>query len=491
MLQVQFCGASGTVTGSMYLLEYTQTEGSTPFRFLVDAGSFQLQEHFYEQEQNRKLIYDPHTVDAVLVTHAHLDHVGRLAYVVKEGFKGPIYCTDTTRKLANIIMDDSARQMFNSAVKSENADYDRLIQGRLPEAANNVAEAVLYSDRDVAQTMKLITTVKIHEAIDMHPNLSVTFHDAGHILGSTWLEVTEKNTGKTVIFSGDLGNPGKPFLNSPELGVENSSIQAIFTETTYGDKLHPNINPWDELRDALKETFAKGGLALIPAFAIQRTQEVLYIISELMKKGQLPKVDVYLDSPMAQAATEVFRQQVVDYSIDAKNRTRNGDDPLNFPELSIMNNSHDSMSLNYDNQPSVIIAGSGMMNGGRILKHIRFHGANEKNSLIIVGYQAEGTIGRQIKDGEKNLFLDDHHVNLRCKVYDLHGFSGHAGQDELWKWLSSFLPQSVYREKIALKVFCVHGEPETAAAYKEFVDKKTNHNLSVIVPQFGDKVEIF
>ena len=492
MLTALFCGADQTVTGSMHHFEYLEKPDATPFRFCVDAGFFQVGEHIREWHLNHQLFFSPSELDAVVLTHAHLDHVGRLPYLVAKGFNGPVYATEITAKIADVVMTDAAKQQFNAFVAVQRGQMQMTREEEAFMKGMDAHQWVLYSNSDVQKTNGLFHMVAYHQAIDIHPNLTVTFFDAGHILGSAWITITEKSTGKTLVCSGDLGSVDKPFIRDPELASNLENVEAVFIETTYGNKLHQTTNGRPELARLVSETARRGGMTLIPAFAVQRSQEIIFMLIEGMENGTIPRMPIYLDSPMAEAVTTVFAAHFKQFDSEAQSmQTHLHKQIFNHPLLHIVHTRDQSKELNYQEEPAVIIAGSGMMNGGRILKHLAFHGRSRKNTLLLVGYQAEGTIGRKLSEGEKVVQVDGKDVHVQLEVHQMEGFSGHGDRDMLQKWLFSALPQRIYREKIDTQLYLVHGEPEGQAGFKEYLHEKVGDNLAVHIPGMGETAVIW
>jgi metallo-beta-lactamase family protein len=492
MLTALFCGADQTVTGSMHHFEYIQKEGDIPFRFCVDAGFFQVGEHVREWHLNKQLFFKPSELDAVVLTHAHLDHVGRLPYLVAKGFNGPVFATEITAKIAAVVMADAAKQQFNAFVAAERGQMQMTREEEAFMKGMDAHEWVLYSNSDVEKTNGLFRDVAYHQTVDIHPNLAVTFYDAGHILGSAWITIVEKSTGKTLVCSGDLGSVDKPFIRDPEMPHNLTHIEAVFIETTYGNKLHATTNGRPELARLISQTAERGGTTLIPAFAVQRSQEIIFMILEAMEQGAVPRMPVYLDSPMADAVTTVFASHFKQFDNEAQGfQSQIHKQIFSHPLLHIIHTREQSIELNHLDTPSVIIAGSGMMNGGRILKHLAFHGGERKNSLLLVGYQAEGTIGRHLAEGASSVPIDGKMVHIQLQVHQMEGFSGHGDQDMLQKWLFSALPPAVFREKIDTTVFLVHGEPEGQAGFAAYIHDKVGKNVGVVTPAMGQTTVIW
>lgn len=479
MLTYQACGAAGTVTGSMHVFTYTNDQET--FRFAIDAGTFQTGEIMSEVLLNGTLLVDPKTIDAWILSHAHLDHTGRLAYVVKRGFSGPIYATHDTQRLAYIVMTDAVGQMRNRFRDAEQKEYEAIHNGRLPEHSYEESDIQLYDDADVDQTISQFTTKHVGEIFTIHPNLSVEFFDAAHILGSVFMRITEISTGNILWHSADLGFSPKPFLKTIGRPTSSNAVQAVFMESTYGDRVHESTDPRASLIKEVGETLRARGQVIIPSFAIQRSQELLYYFSSMIASGQIPKVNVYLDSPMAIAATEVYTAS----SDQARETVHN-------PNIKLSPASEQSKELNYITEPCIIIAGSGMMNGGRIWQHLRFHGSSSRNKLLQVGYQAVGTHGREIGEGKRDFMIDNRSIHLKLAVVKIDGFSGHADQNMLLKWLGDCVPQTVHRGDHKLNVYLIHGEPEARKTLAHLIQSKYKEdNLSVFEPLQGQEFTIF
>ncbi len=445
MLTYTACGAAGTVTGSMHIFTYTQ--GAELFRFGIDAGMFQTGEIMSEIMLNGNLVIDPKTVDAWILSHAHLDHTGRLGYVVKRGYRGPIYATYETQQLAMIVMSDAVVQMRNHYRQFEEKEYLAIQAGRLPEHMYDRKDVELYSDSDVDQTHSQFVTQKVGQSFEIHSNLRVEFFDASHILGSVYLKITEISSSKVLFHSADLGFSPKPYLPKITKQQPEENITTIFVESTYGDRLHNSTDPTEMFAKHASDTLRGGGQVIIPSFAIQRSQELIYYCITMMKNGLIPSVEIYLDSPMAINATEVY----TNYSQVAKEIMAN-------PRVHQTVSGVQSKELNSITEPCIIIAGSGMMNGGRIWQHLRFHGGKSKSKLLIVGYQAEGTHCKELMEGKRNFVIDGKDISLKLEVVRLEGFSGHADQKMLVNWVTDIVPQSVYRGKQQLDLFLIHGE---------------------------------
>jgi len=569
-LSVTFCGAARTVTGSLYYFEYQAPDGSK-FTFALEAGMFQVGQKVNLFRINSHLLFDPKNLDAIVLSHAHLDHCGRIPYLVKMGFGGKIYATPATREIAQIVMEDAARQQvgnnrqdefyFNEQGMSrtdlgqgnnrsrasvvpkshsdssqvsvaedgggdssdthkpdtpagsatsplkgvQNTNGDRISSSfakiqRRHEFAQNIpagsakidrlqqryGQLVLYSMHDVNQAMGRFVDQAYDHWFDIHPNVEVQFRDAGHILGSSYVIIREKSTGRTLAFSGDLGNPGKPIIEDPQLPDTLPQLTHVFTETTYGHKLHGKLDPKSKLETIVRAALLRGGKVFIPSFSVERAQEIIYFLIELMRENRLPHVPVFLDSPMAQKVLEVCLDHPELYDKDMQEKIRDKKNPLRDRFLKILGTAAESKTLNHRKDPCIIIAGSGMMNGGRILKHMSFSIDNPQNTLIFAGYQAEGTLGRKIFDGAKQIEIEGREFEVKCVVEMISEFSGHADQAMLKRWLLSMLPP-----KKTPTVFLMHGEKRSALAYGEEITALLPGRVQTYWPHFGETARLW
>ena len=468
-MKIKFCGAARTVTGSCYLIDTGET------KFLVDCGAFQGYDSY---EKNREPFpFDPSSIDYVFLTHAHYDHCGRLPILIKQGFHGRIISTQPTRDLARLVLLDSA--------KLQQEDYERW-EVRAKESDNDdptlrERNKPLYSESDVESTMDLFEIYPYGNSVKLKDSLEFRMRDAGHILGSAiiefWLK-TEAGRDRKIVFSGDLGQPGARIIKDPDFVRE---ADYVVCESTYGNRLHKNKDETLlELLSILKKAKEEGGNVLIPSFAIERTQEVLYEINLFVENKLLENLEVYLDSPMASKATEIFRTYPNFYDEDARRLLEKGDDPFQFPGFHITESVEDSKRL-IDKHGVVIIAGSGMCTGGRIVHHLRNNLENPKTNVIIVGYQVEGTLGRKLVEGDPvvEIFGDKFEVN--AKIHTLGGFSAHGDQRDLRYWLRGF-------GRSPKKVFVTHGDKEIAIGFASNI--KSELNLNAQVPEMNEEFEL-
>ena len=465
-LKLSFLGAAQNVTGSRFLLETGHK------RILVDCG-------LYQERQFRDRNWDPfplppRKLDAVLLTHAHLDHCGLLPKLVREGFRGKIYCTTATAEIAKIVVLDSAR------LQEEDARYKQKRhrrEGRTPPRP----VAPLYTTEDAEACCGHFHGVAYEQKVPITDGVEAAFYDAGHILGASIIQVkvTQGDEKRSILFSGDLGREDKPILRDPERFDE---ADYLLIESTYGDRIHePVADIEDRLCEVVNAAKEAGGNIVIPSFAIERSQEVLYHLNELMLAKRIPRLMVFLDSPMAARVTEVFRNhpEMLDEEMNLRNRQHRS--PFDFAGLQITRTADDSKAINHIAGSVIIIAGSGMCTGGRIKHHLVNNIERRANTILFVGYQAVGTLGRRIVDGEKEVRILGQPRRVRARVERIHGFSAHADREEICAWLSGF-------KKPPRAIFVVHGELESANALARTLREK-NH-WKVTVPAYKDKVAL-
>lgn len=466
-MKISFFGAAKMVTGSNYLVEVNN------YKILIDCGMFQGNEAI-EKMNYDKFPYDPSDIDFLLLTHAHIDHSGRIPKLVKEGFKGRIIATNPTYELCQIMLLDSAK-IQESDVKWENKKRER---------AGKPLLQPLYTTEDANHSLKYFEPYFLDQMIKLNDNVKLRFKDAGHILGSAIIEVwlTENDETTKIVFSGDLGVKGRLIINDPEYIDE---ADYLVVESTYGDRLHPSqVEGTKELLDIINKTAERGGTTLIPSFAVGRTQELIYELNKHYEDPNTPeylKIPVYVDSPMAVKATKVFERNASSFNEEATNKILSGDNPFEFKNLRYIETQEESMLLNKYDFPKVIISSSGMANAGRIRHHLKHNLWNEKNSLVFVGYQAEGTLGRLLRDGKKRIKLLGEDINVKLEVHDVNGFSGHADMAGLLKWIDSF-------KKKPAKIFIVHGEDSSANNLAHEIEAR--FGTETIVPELGDSYEI-
>jgi metallo-beta-lactamase family protein len=436
-LIISFHGADLSVTGSCHLLECAGK------RLLVDCGLYQGGREL-DVENAAPFGFDAATIDYVLLTHAHLDHCGRLPLLVKRGFRGEIIATAATRELANIVMLDSGH------LQEEEAEYQARKQN---SHGKSEARPALYDKLDAIKTLDYFgRTASYGVALELSPGLRATFLDAGHILGSAsiYVQIEEGERSVSVAFSGDLGNGGRPLLHDP---VPPPRADVVVMETTYGDRLHkPLPASIDEFYDAIADTFRRGGNVVIPTFALERAQDLLYCLHAGIESGRVSRsAQVFLDSPMAISATEIFKRHPECYGPKTADLFRDGKDPFSLPGLHITQSVADSIGINAVKGGAIILAGSGMATGGRVRHHLRHNLSRTDSSIVIVGFAARGTLARQIVDGAKTVHLFGANLPVHARVYTINGFSAHADRDELLAW---------QQHVAAPRTFLVHGDED-------------------------------
>lgn len=448
-MKVTFYGAAQIVTGSCYLLEDQST------RILVDCGMIQG-EQFTDNRNYDPFPFDPVSIDYVLLTHAHIDHCGRVPRLVRQGFTGQIISTHATLDFAELMLSDSAHVI----------DADARMSNYPP----------LYSVDDVAAAVRLFHGVNYQESIALK-NLTAKWHDAGHILGSGFIEITNGTT--SIVFSGDLGNFPVPLL--PDL-TPLPKTDYVIMESTYGNRIHePSRERALLLRSAIYETISLGGVLLIPAFALERTQEILYELRQLVEQKNIPHVPIYIDSPLAIKAIQLYRKYDHLFDKEAAYLIASGKDVFQFKGLKMTETRSQSKHINEVAAPKIIIAGSGMMQGGRIRHHLQRYLSDFKNQVLIVGYQVEGSLGRQLLDGAKQVTIDETTIPVQAKIRAIGGYSAHADQPKLLNWLR---PQAKYLKQAWL----THGEVAQAQALGQRL--QTDLQVATSVPVYGQVVEI-
>ncbi len=451
-MKVKFCGASIGVTGSCHMIS------TDNHKILLDCGQFQGGKEM-DRMNEEPFPFNPAEIECVILSHAHIDHCGRLPLLVKRGFKGPIYCTDATADLLDVMLKDSAY------IHEKDAEW----QTRKNLRTGKPPVEPLYTIQDSEAALRLVKPILYDQLVELNPDMKIVFNDAGHILGSaiTELWVTEGDKTSKIVFSGDLGVENRPILRDP---VKIKKADFLIMETTYGNRLHPeNATSIDDLIKITLKTIKRGGSVIIPSFAVGRTQELIYQFNMFYEHhpeyaDTLGKVYVYIDSPMATTATEVFKKNAQVFDDETKAYIMSGDHPLDFPNLRFTRNTADSQMLNQDKTSKIIISASGMCEAGRIRHHLKHNLWDSRNSIVFVGYQAEGTLGRMLVEGAKEVKLFGEPIMVGAEIYNLEGFSGHADQKGLLDWLGGF-------QKEPKHIFLVHGETQSkidfAAKVKE------------------------
>jgi metallo-beta-lactamase family protein len=453
MAKITFLGASGTVTGSKYLVE---AEGK---RLLVDCGLFEGSKELKQRNWD-KLPVEPATVDWVLLTHAHIDHTGYLPRLVRNGYRGPVYANAATHQLCELLLPDSAHLQEEDAQYAAKKNY-----------SSHKPPLPLYTVAEAQAALTQFREIPSNSAFTISPQFSVLPHDAGHILGATWLEltITEGGKKKLVVFSGDVGRYDQPILKDPE---SPTHADFLLCESTYGDREHPTGSVLDELADVINGTAKRGGAIVIPAFAVDRTQLLMYYLRELEVQKKIPLLPVYVDSPMAINVTELYVRHRQDHDL----KPQTDPDPLDVHEVHLARTVEDSKKINDVVSPCIIISASGMITGGRILHHLARRLPDSRSAVLLVGYQAEGTGGCLLQQGAKFLRIHGEMVPVRAQIVDIGQLSAHAGRSELIRWLSGF--QAPPRQ-----TFLIHGEPSGLSGLRDAIANQY-HWPSVTIPNY-------
>jgi len=466
MIKIKFLGAAGNVTGSRFLIE------SEKSKVLIDCGLYQ--ERDYRARDWEPFPADTSNINGALITHAHLDHCGYLPKLVREGFKGKIFCTHPTAEIAQIALLDAAKIQEEDAQRKKKR-HER--EGR----KGPYSEVPLYTSEDAEKVFPLFENIPYRQKIQLTEDITATFHDAGHILGSAMVELKLKENGKekTAVFTGDIGRWDKPILCDP---TTFEKADYVVMETTYGNKLHDEQGPSvEKLKRVILDTKEKGGKIIIPTFAIERAQELLFYLSGLLKENEIPLITIFVDSPMAINVTEVFKNYTEYFDEETKALIKSGKSPFDFPSLKTTRTPAESKQINSSKETSVIMAGSGMCVGGRIKHHLVNYITRPENTILFVGYQAKGTLGREILERPEKVRILGSIYPVKARIEKINGFSAHADRDELLKWVGSF------KEK-PKKIFLVHGEEE---ATREFASVLKNEiNSEVIAPEYLQEHEL-
>lgn len=462
-MEIQFLGAARTVTGSCYLIN-TGTH-----KILVDCGMYQGRKEL--QLLNLQSPYvEPAEISAVVLSHAHIDHSGLIPRFYKNGYHGPIYSSSTTEDLCKIMLPDSGHIQ---ELETEWANRKSKRKGR------NLM-VPLYTEEDARNCLSQFIGLEYQEIREIAPGVTIRFQDAGHILGSSIIEMWIDNGEKVkLVFSGDLGNPNQAIVSDPCL-IEEADF--IFIESTYGDRLHEgNGDPKEALGEIIRTVQLEGGNIIIPSFAVGRTQEIIYDLAELLQEGKIAPLPVFIDSPLAVEATKVFQRNQRVFNKESQEQLAKGLDPLSFPGLQFVTTVEESQKLNRITSGSIIISASGMCEAGRIKHHLKHHLWRQKSHIVFVGYQAEGTLGRKIVDGEKRVRIFGEEIKVAAHIHYIEGLSAHADHNQLLNWLSSFKTKP--RE-----VFVVHGEEAVSLKFAEDIREKLD--LAVHVPMRLEKVTL-
>lgn len=465
-IKLTFLGAAQNVTGSQYLLE------ANGVRLLIDCGLYQERELKGRNWVPFKFPLD--SIDAVLLTHAHLDHSGLLPKLVRDGYRGKIYGTAATAEITDIMLRDSGKLQEEDAEFKKNRHQREGRHGPYPEVP-------LYTVADAEAVLPYFSPVGYRQPLRFGEGIEVSFHDAGHVLGSSMIKivVNEGKEKRIIIFSGDVGARSKPILRDRTVFTE---ADYVIVESTYGDRLHERReNIAEDLADVINYTAQARGNIVVPSFALERSQEVLYYMNELLLANRIPHILVFMDSPMANGITDVFEHHPELYDEEMARLIREKKSPFRFPGLEIIHSVDESKAVNHVVGTAMIIAGSGMCTGGRIKHHLVTNISRRESTILFTGYQASGTLGRRIADGDKVVRILGQNYRVRARVAQIHGFSGHADRDGLFQWLSGL-------EKAPRRVFVTHGEAESAHRFADFVQRGTGWQITV--PEYGEEAQL-
>jgi len=454
-MKLYFYGGAGEVTGVKYLLE-TKAGAKKTIKILVDCGMLQGGPREFE-ENSKDFSFDPKSVDYLFLTHAHIDHVGLVPKLYRDGFRGEILTTEPTKDLMGLVLRDS-QQILEKEFRKKGGD-------------------VLYSRKNVEQVLMLVKTVKYGRKRKLEGNVSFRFNDAGHMLGSAIIEIWAEK--KKIVFSGDLGNSPSPLLKPP---TKIKDADYVLVESTYGDRNHENR---DERKGAfenvIEETYKNKGVLMIPAFAVERTQELLCELNELVANCRIPQMPIFIDSPLAIKATEIYKKYPDYFNKDAKSFISKGHDLFKFSGLKYTEQVEDSKAINIVSPPKIIIAGSGMSAGGRIVFHEKMYLPDSRNCLLITNFQVKGSPGRRILEGAKDINILDENVPIKAKIATIQGYSSHADRKALYNWLDNF-------NKPIKQIWAVQGEEEPAKSLVQLI--KDHLGISASVPRSGETVEL-
>ena len=461
-MKIKFCGASSGVTGSFQLLT------TANHKVLLDCGQFQGGKA-QEALNYEPFPFDPKEIECVILSHAHIDHCGRIPLLVKRGFTGKIYCTDATADLLDVMLKDSG------FIHEKDAEW----KSKRAARAGKPPVEPLYTYDDALKALEYVEPILYDQQIKINDHMKIVFNDAGHILGSAITEiwVCEDSKESKIVFSGDLGMVNRPILKDPTI-IKKADY--VIMETTYGNRNHPaNITSIKELLDIVLNTTRRGGTVVIPSFAVGRTQELVYEFNKFYEehseyKDELDQLMVYVDSPMATTATEVFRKNAQVFDDETRDYILRGDNPLDFKNLKFTRSTAESQALNLDRNPKIIISASGMCEAGRIRHHLKHNLWDARSSVIFVGYQAEGTLGKLLVEGVKDVVLFGEEVHVNAEIYNLEGFSGHADQNGLFSWLAGF------RQK-PKQIFLVHGEEDSKKDFGKLIHDKLGYEPVVVL----------
>jgi len=458
MAQLTFYGATGTVTGSRFLLELNGK------KFLIDCGLFQGKKEIRLKNWDPFPV-PPSEIDAVILTHAHIDHIGYLPRLYKDGFDGPVYCTHSTADLAQILLKDTGHLQEEDARWANKRGFSKH-RPALP----------LFTVEDAEKVLTQFTPFHYGDDIEPTDGVRLKFKDAGHILGSSLVDIktTSEHDGKKIVFCGDLGRPARAILRDP---TQLYNVDYLVIESTYGNRLHDESSFYDDFARVVYESVKRGGVLVVPSFAVGRTQTLLFVIRELEEKGKIPILPVYVDSPMALEATTVYEKRIASQNLTCRLLTIMGKKIFKPEQLHLCESRKKSKAINEIKSGAIIISASGMVTGGRILHHLQQRLPDESNTVLFIGYQAEGTRGRKILEGKPDVKIHGQQVPIRAKIENISGFSCHADYNETLAWLMGF-------NKAPRRTFIIHGEPEASQSLAEKINGKYNWNT--VVPAFEE-----
>lgn len=451
-MKIQFFGAAGTVTGSKTLVE------SNGVRILIDCGLFQ------GNKETRELNWEPlevlpSTIDYVLLTHGHLDHCGWLPRLVMQGFEGKIYCTSPTKSISRLILLDSAKIQEEEAEKANQEHYSK-----------HIPAMPLYTVEDAEKVLPYFRVIQLEEEFNLDAEITARYFYAGHILGACSIELNLE--GKTLVFSGDVGRDNDDLLFPPN---KPKKADYVFLESTYGDRLHPDNIPMEDLEFTINETIARGGNVIIPSFAVERAQAIMYLIWKLKQQGRIPEVPYIIDTPMGIKVIDLFTEN------KKWHKLKLDECDAMCSMFQLVTDFEETMTTVYDEQPKVVIAASGMVTGGRVLSYMERHIVDEKNTIVIVGFQAEGTRGRKLIEGKKEIKIYGNYYPVRAQIVELEGLSAHGDQEDLLQWLADL-------ESKPQTIFLVHGETDALVALKKKIEEK--YEVFCEIPYIGQQFEI-
>lgn len=461
-VRLKFLGAARSVTGSKYLLEVDNK------KVLIDCGLFQGQKELRLRNWDR-LPIDPKTIDLVVITHAHIDHIGYLPRLVKDGFHGRIICTHASEDLMRIMLKDAAKLQEEEAIFAYKRGYSKHDK---PEP--------LFTEEDAERVFELVDSIRFEKEVKLFPNLSLVYHNAGHILGSAIVELMLEGsvTKKKIVFSGDLGRNDDPIMHPPKAITE---ADILLIESTYGDRLNPIDKVEEDLAKIINEANERNGVIIVPAFAVGRTQLMIYYFHMLMEKKVIPTLPIYIDSPMAISVTDLYERHSNEHKIKVSHIDGKLISIFDDPHVHFCNSAESSKALNDIKKPCIIISASGMATGGRVLHHLYHRLQRENDTVLFAGFQAEGSRGRRLLEGEPTIKIFGEDVPVRCQVRVINGLSAHADQTELLKWLGNF-------KESPKMTFITHGEIESATTFSKKIEEM---GWKPIIPEYLESFELF